>query len=938
MRPAQLYLEAFYAASTRRRILQELNEKDGGSGSFVGLSNKEESVKPGRYLGQLEINSNSNPGDEQVETWLQMEELENLENTNGDKGESTFSFVYLLKAAKNAAIEASKSSVLPFTKLQASIDTLLGEELLYYSGDCTAAKEVLSTAAEQYRKDRWSGPLYRVLMALRECASGENNIAEHVTLSLEAATAIAASNRDASSTGVDSNVVDMAQAAVEDLPSTELNYSAEFISETETAPWAKIVKISAAGFKKSSGAGKDIDQGGIFDIFEVKLQNDAPVDIPFLSASVLLEDSHGTFEMKLGTKLGAALASSTIDTISTTKTITENVLPGTRSSRSNKEKTTSVGLVCTLPSGRKSSPWIAASKLKLVLSTNFSITYLLPAAMTLLPIPMGETAVKGPPSLRIDLPARHPAPSVALLVPEKGFTGEYLPAKVRIMTKTAQDKGKSTAGGVVAFKKCRLLVSAHVAEKAAAVLFTKSNNSGKQLQDQLEFDVEDPTLTQKNFVEIEFGFSAQAPVEETLNFSAQLHYTIEYPLEAEEEETEEEQGVVDVNAAVAVLLPFECDVLITPMAVPPPRMANHSISGSTGSSPSIAGPVYTLDSSSIRSLSTNTSSAGVVEDVLSANLRSLSVQDAQLRQNIAPRLPPHFTLPVGAENSAQWYAAVSVRKVKPRGGEWRNDASLEPLSIIKLFIENSVGSGSFLNISPLENEEEVSEVDITVLAELNTPGDTCCAAFQITTQQRNESDSADGCIPSLGDLVITWQRSSPIHLIPHYDASSSSFSIPNSSNSSSSTEDRVVHTSTLEGLNDGKLVIPLPPVLCSSPLITAQPFYPPSATAGEAITLEIEIRFQGKEALDSQEVEVVVGEPHGFLIAGPRATTLRPLGGGGGADGGSDSSRISLCLVPYHVGFLELPEVKVSVYGQKELQATQGCTVFVVGRTAVASE
>lgn len=949
MRPAQLFLEAYHAASTRRRIGQELSDKDGGGGSFVGLSNKEESVKSGRYLGQIEINSNANPSDEQVETWLEMEEIEeSLETMSGSKGDNKYSCVDLLKSAKNsAAIEASRSSSSSFKRSLASIDTLLGEELLYYSGDTTAATQVLSTAAEQYRKDRWSGPLYRVLMALRECAGRENIIAEHVTLSLEAAaTVVSSSSSSRSSTGVDIDVVGMAQDAIEDLISTKRNSNAEFILESETTPWAKIVTISAAGFGKrrsgSTTSKSNSINGDIYNVFEVKLQNAAPVDIPFLSARVLFEDSHGIFEVDLETKLGT-----TSDSSSSTTTTTGNVLPGTTSSSTSSssrkyKEDTSIDLVCTLPSGRKSSPWIAASKLKLHLSHNFSITYLLPAAMAPMPTAvLGETA--GPPSLRIELPARHTAPSLALLVPEKGFIGEYLPAKVKIMTKPTHGSLKGTGADVAVLKKCRVVVSAAVAEKAAAVLFTKGNsNSGGQLKEQLEFDVEeDLPWTQNdnnsNIIDIDFGFSVQAPVEETINFSAQLHYTIEYSSEEKEKEGAGEQGVVDVNAALPVLLPFECDVALAPMAVP--TIATSSISGSTGTASTsiMAGPVYTLYSSHIPTTSCNTSSAGVVEDVVTASLRSLSIQDAQLRRYIAPRLPPHFTLPAGAGSKAQWCAAVSVRKVKPTGGEWRidvdddDDEAVEALNIKKLSIESRAGGRAFLDIAPLSIDTE-EMVDSTMLSELHTPGDTCCAAFQITTQQNNEANNADGSLPSPGNLIVTWQRSSYIPLVPHY--------------CSSFTGDQVVYNATLEGLQDGRLVIPLPSVSLTSPLITAQPFYPSSATAGEAITLEVEIKFPGKNELGSQEVEVAVGDPHGFLIAGPRATTRVPSGGGGGGGGGVDpsgwdSSRISLCLVPYHVGYLELPEIKVSVYGQKELQATQGCIVFVkpavVGGGAVAS-
>jgi hypothetical protein len=744
MRPAQLYIEAFHAAATRRRIIQEIKDTPGGGGggAFVGLSNKQESVGPGRYLGQIEIpRGNSKPLlDEQVQAWIEMEELESVDNSIENSIEnSKWSCVSLLQAAKNSAAAPSLPSS---SKLMASINMLLGEELLYYSEDIQSAKSALSSAAEQYRKDRWNGPLSTVLMALRECCAREGSttsVDEHVTLSLEA---------------ISLDVVPVAQATVEEL---------------------------------------------------------------------------------------------------TTQ----------------------------LPSS---------------------------------------------------------TPAMALLVPEKAFVGEYLPAKVKIFTtkiatatkEEAKNEEKSSATGGVIFKNCRVVLSSTLPggkAAATAMLFTKkksttSTSSGGgdiELHDQLEFNIKDLFVANKSNsmdIEIDFGFSVQAEIEETINISAELHYNL-HSEEDDDDQEEEPGGVVEVHTAVPVLLPFECDITLAPIATTTttPITKNEKVVGKDNKT--IAGPIFTLQAAS--SPSDNNTKREVVEDVLAASLRSLSVSDAQLRRNLSPRLPQYFTLPAVSasdnKNQGTSCARVTVRKVRPSGQEWRHDAALEAITIRKVSIEAATNNSErddaaegtttrSIQIAPLiENEREL------VVAELHTPGDVCCSSF-ILDQKHTTGTTKSDILSSLGTLTVSWRRSSPISLLPHYS-------------SSCCLEDghSTVAISTRDGFPESIVAITLPPVIFSSPLLTVQPFYSSTATAGEPMPLELELLslHENSGSVQEMEVEIVVGEPHGFLIAGPRATKLVLSG----------SSRISFCLVPYHVGYLALPEVKVSVYGQKELVSTEGCFVYV---------
>ena len=256
LRPAQLYLEAFHAASTRRRLFKN-TDHDNVESSFTSSSDGSPAlprigkVEPGQYVGQLIINGNSNPSDKDVELWVESGEVDAASlGSHGCLG--------LLRSARDAALAAAAMPLSPqqatggggttsptvevlnyarSRKTLATVDALLGEELLNI-GDIIGAKAALSEAAEQYRRDGWPGPLWRVLLLLRGCAAKEEDRASHVTLSLEASAQHGAAQEDQRRA--------IAQAAVEELQQLD----ATFIADTVDAPWAGILPVSA-GFSPS---------------------------------------------------------------------------------------------------------------------------------------------------------------------------------------------------------------------------------------------------------------------------------------------------------------------------------------------------------------------------------------------------------------------------------------------------------------------------------------------------------------------------------------------------------------------------------------------------------------------------------------------------------------------------------------------------------------
>ncbi|PRW58338.1 hypothetical protein C2E21_2711 [Chlorella sorokiniana] len=110
----------------------------------------------------------------------------------------------------------------------------------------------------------------------------------------------------------------------------------------------------------------------------------------------------------------------------------------------------------------------------------------------------------------------------------------------------------------------------------------------------------------------------------------------------------------------------------------------------------------------------------------------------------------------------------------------------------------------------------------------------------------------------------------------------------------------------------------LPPSFMA-PLLTAELRYPPAATAGQAAALELLLSNGGAT---NQEVAVSVGDPHGFLLSGPKSTMVQLLP--------RSATTVTWHAAPYHIGLLPLPDITVtSAQHGQAAPVSRGCTLFV---------
>ena len=118
-------------------------------------------------------------------------------------------------------------------------------------------------------------------------------------------------------------------------------------------------------------------------------------------------------------------------------------------------------------------------------------------------------------------------------------------------------------------------------------------------------------------------------------------------------------------------------------------------------------------------------------------------------------------------------------------------------------------------------------------------------------------------------------------------------------------------------INTTHINVPPPTASTATPLLIARPTFSSTGVSGRPMPLTIEfISFHPQQTTEEKnkcgeeenhELDVSVGEPNGFLVAGPRNTTVTvPVGG---------TASVSYTLVPYHMGHLKLPEVNVVVRG-----------------------
>lgn len=197
-------------------------------------------------------------------------------------------------------------------------------------------------------------------------------------------------------------------------------------------------------------------------------------------------------------------------------------------------------------------------------------------------------------------------------------------------------------------------------------------------------------------------------------------------------------------------------------------------------------------------------------------------------------------------------------------------------------------------------------------------GDVFTAAFSLAS-----ATSAPAELPSLGFLRLRWRRTQHRpHLVaaaarggsrlaPAAAAAAAEAADPVSSRPGSPT--------AAAAAPPCEVLVPLPAASFMAPLLTAELRFPPAATAGRAAELELLLSNGGAT---SQEVAVAVGDPHGFLLAGPKSTTVQLLP--------RSAATVTWHAAPYHIGLLPLPDITVTSAQHGQAAAiSRGCTLLV---------
>lgn len=289
----------------------------------------------------------------------------------------------LLQAARAAVLSAASESSGRPSSMQCHVDAALGDELLT-CGRVDEAEAILSDAAEVYRSCGWWGPLWPVLISLRECAARQKKTAAHIEVSLEAA-AIAADSDAAQRRA-------LAEAAVGELQGHDAP-AMHFTCSTTRAPWASVVEV-AAGFASRKDAPPRL---------AMALRNKLPIPLPLGSCSASFDDSQGTFH--------GHFEGGTLD-------------PGRWAVNYVEPKASASGL-------------LTATAVELAVGASSTVTFALPGAMhngmrAALPTAADELIRWG--QRAIELPPHHAAPSVHVGLPDVVLVGESVPVMVNIET------------------------------------------------------------------------------------------------------------------------------------------------------------------------------------------------------------------------------------------------------------------------------------------------------------------------------------------------------------------------------------------------------------------------------------------------------------------------------------------------------------------------
>lgn len=662
------------------------------------------------------------------------------------------------------------------------VDAALGQALLA-AGDTDGARHALVRAAAHYRRDGWQGPLWQVLLLLRECAGREADVQAHIVTSLEAATL--AGGGDIGQRKA------MADAAVGEL----LVYGtpkARYECDSLHSPWASIIQL-AAGFVTLHDDG-DCDGARDVPKFGVALRSRVPegVSLPLHTVTVGFDTSDGHFTAECPDVATHNSQQSLVD-------LHQNIWHV---------------LYVSCPAPSLTFGMLCATEVSFRLGPSTAVSYVLPHSLAAINTPMdtvvGESERITWGQMAMEIPPRHAAPAVHFCHPGVAFAGECVPIAVDVVA------------GADSISDCILVIEALLMNSASSgpisprlsLGSTRSSGGGVRVgtadglgQQVIVLETPGGPIIDPgkgvSLPEMPSESSKRAVVYVPIAYSAgsssiRLHARLSYRRAGGIDQGPGGPANVSAMSSLTVAVPFEIDV---------------SVDGSSGSS--LMFPKDVLDTLK----------------GLTINPKTLHEDNAapELQRVVGPRLPSQFLIPA----QQMCIVDVSIRI--------NTEAALR-VTDVQLYDGGSAAAALVPDLGPIE---------------LTGQGSTCSFPFQIAPLE-------PGSIPTLGTLKVNWQRETSVESIP------------------------------------GELDVSLPCAVVVVPQLTLAVRHPPQGAMGQAMQLHLDFK-SGTEI--AKEMQIIVGDSSGFLISGLRAGTV--------ALGPAGSTTLSLAAVPYHAGFLKLPEIKV---------------------------
>eukprot|EP00887_Chlorella_sp_A99_P005191 scaffold1.g5191.t1 len=933
--PAQLYLAAASAAIERRKVAAFIGGMHGAAGPKPLAG-----VGPGPYVGQLAVGeppSQRRLTEKEFCLHLDAEELA--------QPHSKAAMDLLLTAR-----DAIKRSGPRGGRMLHHVTLLLGQEQLQggqpapaqccpaTAADPTASpapnpQRLLSEVVPYLRRQGWQPQLASALLLLRECAHQLGQPAAHAAASLEAAaldsTLDGAQRQAIASAGLLALLAPPPAGAASggegEAEVSPRGPGLEYSVETPDSGWLSVLAASC-GFMQASGPGTQQQQRqppglgaaawapAAPPVFGAGLWNNLPVDLPISAAELTLRDDHGTFTVPLrpqppsgssGTASRLAAASSSDAGPGGAATIRAPAGAWLR-------------LCAEVPA--RCSGALQATALTLRLGPSSSLAVHLggvgqprkgAAAVGLLGAsyeanvpPFGAASGFVPGRYSIELPPRHQPPLLRLEAPALGLQDEAIVAVVTVAAAAEAVPSARLALRALHRESHALLPMQPAAGQALAPAGSGAGTGAQQ----------------EGWALPELGPGQQRSVRFVLQASRRGHIDLRVALQYATAPAESAGGSAEAGKAVAgVVIPVATPLRMDLQVVGPPRThallaaapgtpAPSAAASAQAEAPAAAGvdpgalaagmqglgaqdslqgpPPTSAESSAASSLSASPSKA-----VAAAAAHAAPADSADVATLLARDLPRQLLLPAGQD----CVAAVVL-----------HGAASCPIRVVGVELVPSTAA-------PAAGAPAAPAVRVGGAAGAPTPeapavlgkGDVLTLLFSVSCASPAE-------LPSLGQLHVRWGR---------HEAAAMQQRAVRGPAPAEEAASAAAGAESREACEAVETVVPLPPVSFRAALLTVAASWPEGgARAGQPVPLQLRLD-SGSNAV-GLDVGVTLGEPRGFLLAGPKSDSLYLLP--------RSSTTLAWEAVPYHPGLLPLPQLTVTATGVGQAtEVTAGCQLFV---------